>query len=135
MCAEQGGEATALARSLYVREMGPVVFDEDSLCTTGSSKKEQEQLQYSKQKLPQPAFNIYPNPSSGKVYISCTVPMDGSCKVVLINAIGQETMFHNRNMNAGIIEIDAKGLSSGLYTVRLLKDGRQLYTGKLSLIK
>jgi hypothetical protein len=73
-------------------------------------------------------FKIFPNPTSG----SFKIQIDGEiehCNLVLINSIGQEV--HDQIIKSGINEINANGLSKGLYYYIVLRNKVQINKGKL----
>lgn len=134
-CIEKGGEATALARSLYQNIMGSVYFDDSANCNQ-SYKKEQELTPLQKRaEKPELQFVLYPNPTNGKAYLACNVAINRKCEVIMVNMLGQQVILSNISMEKGLLEIDTKNLASGLYNIKVVTQSEPLYSGKLSLVR
>ncbi|HEU4719494.1 MAG TPA: glycosyl hydrolase family 18 protein [Bacteroidia bacterium] len=67
-------------------------------------------------------LNIFPNPSSGMIYIS--VAAAGSCTVVITDEAGREVGRFRKDASAGasVLPFDASALNSGIYFVHLYTD-------------
>ena len=134
-CIEKGGEATALARSLYQNIMGATFFDDTANCNQSYKKEQELQPLIKRGEKPDLQFVLYPNPTNGKAYLACNVAISRKCDVVMVNMLGQQVILTNINMEKGLLEIDTKNLSSGLYNVKVITQSEPLYSGKLSLIR
>ncbi len=134
MCPLEGGEATALARSLYAMKVDTTMFDDEAACNV-SYKKEKEWISRAKREKPAQAFVMYPNPTSDKVYIACSLPINRRCEIFIVNMLGQQVMMSNQLFEKGLLTIDTRNFTNGLYNVKVVSDGESLYSGKLSIIK
>jgi len=63
---------------------------------------------------------VYPNPTTGKFYISFDSQANETAIVSVLDLTGREVMMINRNVNAGYnkIDIDASALKQGIYLVK-----------------
>jgi len=77
-------------------------------------------------------LNIYPNPTTGKVYFHTGSPTSKRVHIQVINACGQKIM--DRYFNTAQGEIDLSGNTSGLYTILLTGDSGYI-TEKIVLMK
>jgi hypothetical protein len=70
-------------------------------------------------------WSIYPNPAKDVVSIECEFSLH-KWNVTVLNALGQQVL-PNRSLqgNNGLYSIDISGLKTGLYYIRLEKDGNQ----------
>jgi hypothetical protein len=67
--------------------------------------------------------SVYPNPTNGVLNIHTTA---ANASVEFYNAMGQNVM--SKSLTNGTNTIDMNGLSSGVYTVRLIQDGASTIT-------
>jgi len=78
---------------------------------------------------------MYPNPTSDKVHIACSLPINRKCKIFIVNMLGQQSTLSSQIFEQGMLTVDTRNLVSGLYNVKVVCDGESLYSGKLSIIK
>ncbi len=65
------------------------------------------------------AINIFPNPSKGIISISSINYLFNSCKVTVLNMLGNEMMtFQFTDLNKGDKSIDLSSLAKGVYLIR-----------------
>lgn len=75
----------------------------------------------------QPQFNVYPNPSSGNVYIDIDMAERSSGKVEIMDVLGRKVYEHQfNNVIAESIEADLSKLKTGVYFVTLRTDKETL---------
>ncbi len=75
-------------------------------------------------------INIFPNPSNGQFIINSSTEIDGT--VELINELGQTV--YKEKMNGVSKQVQLQNTSVGIYHIKIV-NGKQLLTGKLSIIK
>ena len=65
------------------------------------------------------ALQLYPNPSTGKAYLS--LPAQGAARVEVLNAVGQQVLAQSAKASNGLVtaELNTTGLTSGVYSVRV----------------
>ncbi|MBS1623902.1 MAG: T9SS type A sorting domain-containing protein [Bacteroidetes bacterium] len=68
------------------------------------------------------AVSIYPNPSTGVVYVRSAEGMDAATTVVVYNMLG-EAMGVNTVAQAGALKLDMSNLAHGVYTIDIVKNG------------
>ncbi len=66
-------------------------------------------------------INIYPNPSSGEVYINFNLPEKGEVLIDIFNAQGQSVKSTRKNYSAGMVneKINSENLAAGIYNVQI----------------
>jgi len=81
-------------------------------------------------------IRIFPNPSSGPIYLDITLPEYGNTDVHIevIDALGQVVHSHRFPDYAYMHIIDSDQWSSGVYFVRLLYHGRQVATERMLVV-
>ena len=74
--------------------------------------------------------SVYPNPTTGKFYISFESLANETAFVSVLDLTGREVMMVNRNVNAGFnkIDIDASALKQGIYLVKTQVDKKMNLT-------
>lgn len=72
---------------------------------------------------------VYPNPTSGLLYISCIKPYENESRIEVSNYLGQVVLIINRK-NAPTLQIDLSTYPSGLYTISLYS-GNEVYQSKV----
>ena len=68
------------------------------------------------------AFNVYPNPSKGKVTLSMYLPNTSDMKAIIYNSLGQ-TVFNNTYLarsGTTSIDFDLAHLTSGIYFLKVI---------------
>jgi hypothetical protein len=73
-----------------------------------------------------PISNLYPNPTSNLVNISCQETYD---QLVVHNMFGQE--IYSRNGYAPLLQLDASYWAKGMYLVTAIKGNQQVFSQKL----
>lgn len=67
-----------------------------------------------------PGFNLFPNPTSGKLYLQCNREQPVEITVQLFDALGQNHFFANLYMEAhSTKEFDFTGLPKGFYFIKI----------------
>ena len=79
-------------------------------------------------------FKLYPNPSSGKVFIDYSIDFTDKATIVLNNAMGQQIYVADLLGINHQKELNLFNLKTGIYTYQILQNGRVVKTGKLTLI-
>ncbi len=77
------------------------------------------------------SYSVYPNPSSGIVRISSTVPINEEYKIIIRNSIGQ-IILTNPYANTTTKEIDIRNSGAGLYLLEIKSNtGKTEYKTKI----
>ncbi len=82
---------------------------------------------------PKVNVTIFPNPFSSEISLKSELPLKNG-SVILSNLPGQ-IVFRRDNLNGKEFSFNAGDLSPGVYLLRLVQDGEQLYSEKLILNK
>jgi hypothetical protein len=82
----------------------------------------------------QGTYNIYPNPSNGTFTIAHTLHTNQMAHVEVYDLLGQRILTKHFSGSAPL-EVDLTGVSSGLYTVRILVDNELKFSEKVSVIR
>ncbi|MEI6821338.1 MAG: choice-of-anchor J domain-containing protein [Bacteroidota bacterium] len=69
------------------------------------------------------AFNVYPNPTTGKFIIKLNDNNKGIAEISITNIIGQEV--YRTKTNQQYINIDLEGLTKGMYLIKITSDNKQ----------
>ncbi len=87
-------------------------------------------------KLINPELNIYPNPTTGKVFISCKSCINSSTLISVINIKGEvvSTTCIDNNSADKIIELNLENLSEGMYFIKVIND-KFISTEKIIYLK
>ena len=77
------------------------------------------------------AFELAPNPTSGKFQISVNNAFNSTTEILVLNSLGQKVIFQQRKLSSSIIEIDLSTVETGVYFVRMT-DGDLFTTKKIA---
>ena len=145
-CPYSGGDVVYAARKAYMYLTDSLhYFDDDSLCTqqtysysqnsTSSFDTEQQQLVTS-QAEPESKMKIevYPNPTSGLVYLAISQSQFENGNMVLIDVLGNQIINIPLSGGQQKYTIDASFLPVGMYLYKIWIDGKEVVAGKLSII-
>lgn len=80
---------------------------------------------------PKELSSIYPNPTTGKVYVKMDVQLNIQ-EVLVYNSIGELVIQKDIEHNQGLYELDLTGFSTGIYQIRLLTE-KKIYNHKIVL--
>jgi hypothetical protein len=80
--------------------------------------------------LAQTEVRVYPNPTSGQVYVNLPNGATQEVMVQLMDASGRVVRTAQLSNNQNAVEFDLSGMASGLYLVRL-NQGNETKTVKL----
>jgi len=75
-------------------------------------------------------FSVYPNPTTDGVFNISTPGLSGEANVEISNILGQTLVLQSKEITGGGVNIDAQGLSNGVYLVKLTQNN-QSYTTKI----
>lgn len=64
------------------------------------------------------SLKLYPNPTTGKVYIALPGSSQGEAEIIVLNAVGQQ-VFRTKLQAYGRAEINLEQLTSGIYFMRI----------------
>ena len=64
------------------------------------------------------SIELYPNPSSDKVYLRSNIFKEEKINVKIIDILGRNVMEINKFANDGLIEVNVENLNSGLYFIK-----------------
>ncbi len=73
---------------------------------------------------------IYPNPTSGKINILFSEPVNELYKIEIYNSIGQNVFTKKNVADFEKTQIDLNGIADGVYTINIIS-GKYSYKGKL----
>lgn len=74
-------------------------------------------------------INIYPNPSSGILYLALDITHDQKLSIKLVNMVGQVLIFETFNATAGkkLVEFDATDFANGAYFMEVNNTKSSIY--------
>jgi M6 family metalloprotease-like protein len=80
---------------------------------------------------------IYPNPTRGLVHITTSQSFNHPelTKVEVYNSVGEQVKYFLNVTNKTSMDIDLKGLESGMYSIRLIFSNTNIITSKVLLLK
>lgn len=78
---------------------------------------------------------IYPNPTSGIIYIAYHFDEPGDCELILSDVTGKEVKSIILENSNNLTKLDNKDLESGIYFYQVKKDDKLLKTDKLIIVK
>ncbi|MBL0102942.1 MAG: T9SS type A sorting domain-containing protein [Bacteroidetes bacterium] len=88
---------------------------------------------YRKKDVAQQYCNLYPNPSSGLVFVSYSVATDATLEI--INAFGQILVAKKLDPTSTNMKLDISNYLNGIYFYRIHDQQNLINTGKLILTK
>ena len=129
-CPITGGRGVYAARSLY-ESIEPTIYDDEAICTAiGVSQK--SDMQYAKSSN---NFTIVPNPANNTVNFDYSGFEDRPTTIRIYNAMGQVVKEIAITTNAFVTTADISSLISGVYWCQLMRQGHNIATQKLVIIK
>jgi hypothetical protein len=115
------GDVSAIYAYYYIDDVSVIALD-----SVPSGVEEAEQNQGT--------FNIYPNPSNGTFTFAHTLHTNQMAHVEVYDLLGQCILTKHFRGSAPL-EVDLTGVSSGLYTARILIDNELKFSEKVSVIR
>jgi hypothetical protein len=75
-----------------------------------------------------PEVTLYPNPVHGDAYLSVNIDMQSEVEVAIYTVSGQKinTFMHNLNAGPNVIGLETKGLTPGVYLVKVDSKGNSV---------
>ncbi len=67
----------------------------------------------------EPIINVFPNPANDKINIHITLPNKDNVRISVINTLGQEVYYTEKNAQSGDIEISCADFASGVYNLNI----------------
>jgi hypothetical protein len=65
---------------------------------------------------------LYPNPTTGFIYLESSLAEAGQSKLIVLNAMGQQVNNMNIRFWAGIVEVDLSQLPNGIYFIWVFEE-------------
>ena len=78
-------------------------------------------------------FAIYPNPTDGMIYL--TIGDNIADEMIIFNSMGEKITTKNVNTGKNNFVIDMSGFENGIYIYKLNKGNKEIFSGKLVLMK
>ncbi|MCX6897051.1 MAG: T9SS type A sorting domain-containing protein, partial [Verrucomicrobia bacterium] len=125
-CPLSGGVAVFKARAFY-KMINPNVFYNDAFTCIQSG------VVYRKKEIIQQHCNLYPNPTTGLVFVSYSISADAS--LIITDAIGSVITTVQLNSQSVNATVDLARFNNGIYFYRIINDSNVLYNGKIVLTK
>ncbi len=125
-CPLAGGIAVFKARAILKGINPSLFYDDVSTCI-------QSGIVYRKKEIVQQYCNLYPNPTSGTVSISYSIPADAT--ITVTDAIGKNLLVGKIDSQLNSATIDLSRFQTGLYFYRISNDSDVRFNGKIILTK
>ena len=125
-CPLSGGIAVFKARAILKGINPNLSYDDASTCIQGG-------IVYRKKDIVQQYCNLYPNPTSGTVTISYSIPADAT--ITVTDAIGRNLIVRKIDSQSSSSTIDLGHFQTGLYFYRIINDSDVRFNGKIILTK
>lgn len=78
---------------------------------------------------------VYPNPSNGEMQLNYELPAGASGEFILFDMAGKQLASYTMTEGATALSISEPSLSNGLYVYKILVNGTEFSTGKISIQK
>lgn len=134
LCPADFGRAVYKARSLFsLVEAGN--YDDEVLCDeVGRRSAPEAGKEFAADAM---RFSLFPNPASDYVQLSWNVEngFSENLRVELFDLTGQQLLRKEVALNDGQCRLETVTLSTGIYLVKIVRDGVVVFTEKLSLLK
>ncbi len=79
-------------------------------------------------------FNVYPNPTSGKIIVTTKTAMEENIKIIVSNILSEQVAETSLPKGKEKIEVDLSGNAKGVYFIQMITN-RQVATRKIILMK
>lgn len=80
-------------------------------------------------------FQVYPNPSNGRITLSYTLNDDEIGKLSVFTMVGQQIMERSLDRSSNLVDIDLTGLSSSIYLLIVEVNGERRNTERISILR
>jgi hypothetical protein len=125
-CPLTGGLAVFKARAI-LKELNPNIFYDDAFTCIQSG------VVYRKKETIEQHCTLYPNPTSGNVTVSYSIP--SSATLIITDAIGRILLHKQIDSQSTSLTIDLSKFQTGLYFYRIANDSDVRYNGKIILTR
>ena len=135
LCPLEDGPAVIIARNLLM------AYDDKqyiSSCEDGYGyriAKNDTTKKYSIANNIKTSFSLYPNPNDGLMDLTYCVPTGSNAVINIFTVTGMNSLNRTIPIGTGILNINARDLSEGLYLYEILVDAKLIEHGKLVIIK
>jgi hypothetical protein len=129
-CPVSGGPSVYGARSLLSGCYDTTYDDSDICLQAGILKSLQNPVMVNEQIQ----YNFYPNPASENLTITWNIPLDEQAELNLYNTTGQRIFTQRILLKNTAVNIDISGMSSGIYSIELVRQSVVRKMGKLVCI-
>jgi hypothetical protein len=130
-CPLIGGNAVFTARSIQAL-WGDYSYDDDSICAKESMFFKMTPQDVTKTKHAS-KMKMYPNPAQEMVYLKYVPNQEKEYKLLIFDMLGRKVSDMNVRFTQSVIEYDVRGLSNGIYAVKVIDDGGQIFSEKLNI--
>jgi hypothetical protein len=80
-------------------------------------------------------FAVYPNPNNGEMILEYHLNETETGQITIYNSLGQTVFSQNLNTSATKMTIQLNGISSGLYSVSVIKNAQLVLSEKVSILE
>jgi len=140
-CPLQGGDAVYKARSLYAL-INDTVYDDLALCGSDTSSHGSDRMLTVPLSLASTSkdsvvsiYSLFPNPANEKVTILSNEPFCEDCRLVILDAEGQEVARFNLSAGTYSMDVDTRSFQPALYLVRISNNNKDVFKAKLNIIR
>ena len=128
LCPYEGGPAVYTARLLLRYNEG--------VCYTSNNCNTYTPMRFAQSKHTENSFSAFPNPTISMITFNYLVKDESLDYFVRIwDNIGKEWMFEKLNSKSTSTTLDVGNLSPGIYQYEMLENTRQIFVGKISIIR
>lgn len=126
------GNAVFNARVMYAQYSRFENYDDAVICKGKYQINESESARLSSEDV---RVGLYPNPNDGQFNLSYDLTDFSNASISFYDVLGKEVAAQNLNVNSDRSTINLQNLNEGIYTYKVIANGRQINFGKVSIIR
>lgn len=81
------------------------------------------------------SFAVYPNPNNGSMTVRYIMDEADNGQLEIFSILGQKVLTHTLNAGSGLLPIEMNNIPNGLYSLRIVVNGKKVFSENLSIIR